>query len=153
MNSEHLSRALAVYQGSDADATRRLYDDLEALGPRGSIAMNLFRACKCSERAKAYRRRAHKDAAYDRKQWSMGMLANALQTHAGALGMSWGWGLDEAQPLHRYVLYVDTPNGQVSFHSEARGIGPVYPGQWDGQRGVAAARVCAFAAAVLEAGQ
>ena len=47
--------SLDVYRASDGEATKRLYVELELLGPAGVIALNLFRACKNSERAKAYR--------------------------------------------------------------------------------------------------
>jgi hypothetical protein len=44
-----------VYEGSNGDATRVLYARLEALGPIGAIAVNVFRAHKSSARAKVYR--------------------------------------------------------------------------------------------------
>lgn len=61
--------------------------------------------------------------------------------------MTWGWGIDDPLdpidfeyctyiPRNRpiEVLYVDLPTGQVSFHSPQRGIGPKYPGTWDGMQ-------------------
>ena len=45
----------AIYEGSNGDATRALYEHLQTLGPAGVIALNLFRAQKCSTRAKLYR--------------------------------------------------------------------------------------------------
>lgn len=140
---------LQVYQGSDGDATTALYRRLEALGPAGAVAMNLFRAQKNSTRAKAYRRRSHKGAAYDRKQWAMGNLVEILQQHAEALGLRWGWKFDPTQEYHQALLYVDIPTGQCSFHTAARGGGPDYPGNWDGVRDAVPGRICSWCARLL----
>ena len=115
---------IAVYQGSDGDATKALYAQLEQLGPIGAIALNLFRAQKNSERAKKYRggnsRGRYRDQAYDRKAWAMGNLAQALTAHAQSIALSWGWGIDAEQAYHTVVLYIDLPTGQVSFHTDRR---------------------------------
>ncbi len=143
-----LGYVVGVYEGSSGDATKALYERLEKLGPIGVIALNLLRAQKNSARAKVYRR-SYKSLAYDRKQWAMGNLANALADHADALELRWGWGVDAAQEHHRVVLYVDLPTGQVSFHTDLRGDGPDYPADWDGVPGQSPARICRFAAQVL----
>ncbi len=148
---------LDVYKASDGEATKALYARLEAAGPIGIIAMNLFRACKCSERAKAYRggirgRGSFKSMAYDRKAWSMQNLATALAEHGAALGFAWGWKEDPETLFGErasWVLYIDTPQGQCSFHSPDRGAGPDYPSGWDQQRGMTTQRVIDFAGAVL----
>jgi hypothetical protein len=140
-----------VYQGSDGEATKALYERLERLGDVGHVAVNLFRACKSSERAKTYRGGRYRGAAYDRKQWAMDNLATMLGKRAAPLGVVWGWGVDDKQSYHRHVLYVDIPTGQVSFHCGWRGEGPDYPGQWDGQRGQAADRICRWCARLLAA--
>lgn len=150
-----IARIFAIYEGSDGEATKALYAQLEQCGPIGIVALNLFRACKNSGRAKVYRggqrgRGSFKGMAYDRKQWAMDNLADVLSENAEALGIRWGWGLDPKQEFHRDVLYVDLPNGQVSFHTAGRGDGPDYPGEWDGQAGMSPQRTCAFAAQVLE---
>jgi hypothetical protein len=132
---------LRIYRGSDGDATAALYRDLEALGPVGAVAVNLFRACKASERAKTYRRDFSREA-YGRKQWAMDNLCNALTEHAAVIGDRWGWGVDDKQPVHRHVLYIDLPTGQVSFHSAVRGRGPDYAGAWDGRPAQSADRIC-----------
>lgn len=44
-----------IYDGSDGDATKALYERLAKLGAIGEIALNLFRAHKNSARAKVYR--------------------------------------------------------------------------------------------------
>lgn len=95
--------------------------------------MNLFRACKCSGRAKVYRGRTYKDLAYGRKVYSITNLCRELKTHAESLGIVWGWKEDKQQTFHRWVLYVDIPVfGQVSFHNADRLAGPDYPKEWDG---------------------
>jgi hypothetical protein len=146
----------AIYEGSDGDRTKALYERLMALGPAGVVATNVFRACKNSERAKKYRggngRGRYRDQAYERKQWALDNLAKALERHAADLGVGWGWGIDDKQDYHRHVLYVDLPSGQVSFHTEARGSGPDYPGQWDGVRGASASRACSYAKRVMDGG-
>ena len=149
--SEHIEYVAKVYAGSDGDITRALYDRLTALGPAGIIATNLFRAKKTSSRAKVYRRRAHKERSYDTKQWAMGNLARVLTEHAEALDISWGWANDPEQAFHAIVLYVDLPTGQVSFHTNVRGIGPDYHGHWDGMRGTAADRILRWCARLLSA--
>jgi hypothetical protein len=152
-----LSAIFAIYRGSNGEATRALYAELEQkLGPIGKVAVNLFRACKCSERAKLYRRgRGYKTAAYERKDWSIRNLATALHVeHAGQLlHIRNGWGIDAAlqarEDPHYHVLYVDLPTGQVSFHNAARYDGPDHPGEWDGAAGQSADRICRFVAQLL----
>lgn len=136
-----------IYEGSDGEATKALYAELARRGPVGIVAVNLFRASKCSERAKRYRggipgQGSYKDMAYRRKQWSLENLDTALAQHAEGLGVRWGWKLDPEQPWHKWVLYIDLPGiGQVSFHTDRRGAGPGYAGEWDGVRGASPDRI------------
>ena len=146
-----LAEVLRVYEGSDGNATTTLYKSLESFGPAGFVALNLFRANKCSQRAKVYRGRRFKDSAYDRKQWSMNNLCGALGEHATSLGIVWGWGQDTEQVYHNWVLYVEIPTGQVSFHTDHRGSGPDYPKPWDGIRNVSPQRVCMWIAQLYAA--
>ena len=145
-----------VFQGSDGAATTLLYERLESHhGSIGLIAVNLFRAQKGSSRAKVYRggdgRGSFRGKAYDRKQWAMDNLCRLLESHSELAGIArWGWGEDPQQRFHRHVLYIDLPTGQVSFHTESRGPGPAYPGQWDGARDVAADRILRWTAALLD---
>jgi hypothetical protein len=153
-----IAEIYAVYDGSDGDATKALYERLEAIGPIGIVATNLFRAQKNSARAKVYRGGGHRGAAYDRKDWAIGNLAKALGEHAEALGIRWGWGLDPGQPFHKHVLYVDLvlgewSGGQVSFHTAPRGDGPDYPGEWDQIPNASVQRILGFCARVLEAAE
>lgn len=145
-------KAIEVYEGSDGEVTRAYYEELYDRGPIGLVAVNLFRAQKCSARAKVYRGGLRgvgrfKDMAYDRKNWSMANLCKALVEHGATLGIRFGWKEDPGQEYHGWVLYVDLPQGQVSFHAATRGEGPDYPGEWDGQRR-SAERIIEFCDAV-----
>jgi hypothetical protein len=131
-------KAIEVYKGSDGDQTRAFYAMLEQRGPIGKIAVNLFRAVKCSSRANVYRggirgQGSYRSMAYDRKNWAIANLCTILQDHAADWGIGWGWKQDPVQEYHDWVLYVDLPDGlgQVSFHAATRGVGPDYPFEWD----------------------
>jgi hypothetical protein len=144
-----LIEIMQVYEGSNGDATKALYDRLTALGPVGIVATNLFRAHKNSARAKVYRGGGYRGQAYERKQWAMDNLARELAAHGDVLQGAWGWAEDAKQEYHRWVLYVDLPTGQVSFHTAARGEGPDYTKPWDGVRDAGAGRICSWIAAVF----
>lgn len=143
----------AVYKGSNGEATKAFYAQIETKGGVGILAVNLFRACKASERAKLYRGRArgrgsYRSMAYEKKEWSIGNLCEALTEDA--VGISWGWGVDQAlrdrDDPHHHVLYIDLPTGQVSFHTGSRLAGPDYAKGWDGVRGASAERICRWIA-------
>lgn len=123
--------AIEIYAGSDGFKTREMYAALKALGPEGEVATNLFRAQKCSSRAKVYRGRGYRAEAYARKAWTVGNLVGTLTQHATELGITWGWKIDPNQEVHQWVLYVETPHGQASFHMPERGSGPDFAGEWD----------------------
>jgi len=146
------SDILAVYEGSNGDATKALYADLEKLGPAGIVAVNVFRASKTSGRAKVYRGSRYKGAAYDTKQWSIDNLVKALTEHGDLLRVCWGWKQDPRQEFHKWVFYCDLPGmrGQISFHTSSRGDGPDYPGEWDGVRDVGPQRICRWIADLFE---
>jgi hypothetical protein len=147
----------AVYAGSDAEATKALYARLEERGPLGLIAVNLLRAHKASTRAKVYRggvrgRGSFKSLAYKKKEWSLRQLCEVLCESA----IVSGWKEDPAQEFHRWVLYVDLPTGQVSFHSAAPiklpaldGGYRMYSGEWDGQH-LSGERIIRFAQTLLD---
>jgi hypothetical protein len=150
-----LSIIIGIYQGSNGEATKMLYRDLEAYGPIGKIAVNLFRAAKCSERAKMYRKgRGYKTDAYARKDWSIKNLTAVLDAERDNHRFNWGWAIDEALQYradpHHHILYVDLPTGQISFHVGQRYDGPDFDGKWDGVRDVQAQRVCRFVAEVFK---
>jgi len=66
-----------------------------------------------------------------REEISRRRACAALAEHGEALGIAYGWKRDPLAFTNPWVLYVDLPNGQVSFHSPARGEGPDYAGEWD----------------------
>ena len=126
-----------AYHGSDAAATRRLHRKLESFGHEGRIAAELLRAQKASARAKKYGfarpsrgATSYREHSYDRKADRIVGICALLTEDSCKL--RWGWGHDTACGQAAWVLYVDLPNGQVSFHSERRHQGPDYPGEWDG---------------------
>lgn len=141
---------MQVYTGSDGDATKALYERLKAFGPAGIVATNLFRACKASERAKQYRGGGYRGMAYEKKSWSIGNLSAALRDHAGTLGITWGWGKDAKAVNFEYVVYIDLPTGQISFHNNGRFDGPAYDKPWDGVKEQAPTRICQWIKKILE---
>lgn len=142
--------ALDVYTGSDGEVTKAYYAELEKFDSIGLVALNLFRAQKCSKRAKGYRRRAHKESAYDRKNWSLEQLCQVLKLRGAELGIGYGWKQDLKTIGFEWVLYVDLPQGQVSFHSAVRLEGPDYAGDWDKTK-LSAERILAFCDSVTGA--
>ena len=142
-----------VYSASDGALTKRFYAELETRGFIGRVAVALFRAHKCSSRAKVYRggirgKGSFKSMAYDRKAWSLAQLCELLERE-NPMGIVWGWKRDPMGGPHAWVLYVEIPTGQVSFHSPDRGKGPDYQGEWDGLRGAGEGRVVEFCRSVL----
>jgi len=144
-----------IYDGSDGDATKALYVQLATLGPVGAIAINLLRAQKASSRAKVYRggirgQGSYKSMAYERKEWALSLLCTILEQCAPDVGLVYGWQHDDATPGYPWVLYVNLPTGQASFHAPRRGVGPTYVGVWDGVRDVSADRIVRWVQAVLD---
>lgn len=147
----NLADVTKVYEGSDGEATRALYERLNQLAPRGPIAVHLMRLSKASGRAKAYRGR-FVGVAYDKKDWAIGELCRALREDGEAAGVtSWGWGRDEKAVNFENVMYVDVPGGgQVSFHTHHRRDGPDYAGAWDGVVGAGPRRIIRWVEAILD---
>lgn len=147
-----IAEVIRTYQGSDAEATKALYAELEALGHMGLLATNVFRACKASERAKSYRggdsKGRFRAQAYERKRWAMEKIVETLAKQT-ELGIPWGWQKDPEEKIFSWVLYIETPTGQISFHTGLRGPGPTFPGVWDGLPRRAPDRVCRWAARLL----
>lgn len=138
-----------IYSGSDGEATKALYAQLATHGPIGEVATNLFRAMKSSERAKVYRGGGYRGMAYERKNWALSNLTAMLVQHASALRLVYGWQRDEDTPGYPWVVYVDLPTGQVSFHAPSRGDGPDYAGAWDGIKGVSADRIVRWCQSIV----
>lgn len=131
--------AVDIFHGSDGQLTRMYLARLEGLVEEGKIAAELFRAQKSSARAKQYPGR-FKDYAYDRKSEVLEKLTAQLEAYGR---FQWGWKSDPNQPYAPWVLYIDLPQGQVSFHALDRGDGPDYPGDWDRQH-VSSERILQF---------
>jgi hypothetical protein len=145
-------RAREVFDGDDAAKTRAYYAAIERRGAIGEFAANLMRAQKASTRAKRYRGGisgvgSFSDLAYQRKGECLTRLCDSLLKPElrGFAGepVRWGWKVDPTQPFAKWVLYVDLPNGQVSFHSTERFGGPDYPAEFDGAH-ASAERIIAF---------
>lgn len=70
------------------------------------------------------------ELAYEKKDECIELLCPLLECDDG--GMKWGWGRDDNQPFAKYVIYIELPCGQVSFHCLSRYEGPDFLGEWDG---------------------
>ncbi len=149
-------KAREVFDGSDAATTRAYYAALERRGPIGEFAANLMRAQKASTRAKRYRGgisgvASFSDLAYQKKTESLIRLCESLMKYGGievlkyggGEPLHWGWKIDPNQPHAKWVLYIDLPHGQVSFHSTERFGGPDYPAEFDGAH-ASAERIISF---------
>jgi hypothetical protein len=145
--------ATLAYRGSDSALTRRTLRALEARGQPGRIAAALFRCQKASSRAKVYRggpdgsQASYTELAYRNKGAALQALSRLLAEDG--TGLAWGWGTDGTTDFAPHVLYVETPKGQVSFHSTERFSGPAYGGAWDGIVDASVNRILAWCDALL----
>lgn len=118
-------RAHEVFLKNKADLTKQYYEAMNALGPRGELAVALLRALKRSKRQTGfgYRRISkRKTETYDHADayaWAITELIRVLLNHADWLGYKWGW-------LAGF-LYIDLPTGQVHFTCEDRSLCPDHP--------------------------
>jgi hypothetical protein len=103
-----------VYKQQNGDITKAYYAEMNAKGYAGMLAVALFRAQKRSDAAKRYRNHFSGDA-YDVKNWSLEQVVAILTRHD--FGFEWGWKEDPHTPGFTWVLYVDLPTGQCSFHT------------------------------------
>lgn len=129
-------KAIEVFSQNNGDVTKAYYAELNSRGPFGEIATALFRAQKRSSRAKDYKRGKFRRAAYDVKSWSISEVCRLLTDYRDTVGITFGWKQDPRVLFGEkasWVLYVDLPQGQVSFHSPDRGNGPDYKGNWCGE--------------------
>jgi hypothetical protein len=97
------------------EATKALYARLEACGVQGFLAVQLFRACKSSERAKVYRggnrQGSYRRQAYDRKQWS-------LRRSRSRPGLSGEWDGRPGQSASRVCVWVARILGSVEVSAD-----------------------------------
>ena len=130
-----MSRTLKAFSSSDGSFVTSLTADLCRRGASGAVACTLFRAFNNSQRAKKVRRRSYgksRNERYSQKNESLTNLSSAIEAFRPDL--VWGWKKDYSTPGFEWVIYVELPTGQVSFHSRNRGNGPDYAGDWDGER-------------------
>jgi hypothetical protein len=137
--------AKEVFDGTDGDVTRNYYTELNAKGLYGQLTTALFRAQKRSVAAKRYRGRKYTQAAYSVKNWSLSEICRICQLIPEIV---WGWKYDAKTVNFEWVLYVETPHGQVSFHSGERLEGPDFPNEWDGQK-VCRERILRFCDSIM----
>lgn len=131
-----MKSAAQVFHQSDGEVTKAYYAEMNARGLEGQLAVALFRAQKRSTAAKKYRRGVWRRDAYDVKNWSLSEVCRILTAMDDRLAAPrWGWKRDPNTPGFEWVLYVDLPTGQCSFHSADRLNGPNYPGEWDSGHG------------------
>jgi hypothetical protein len=122
--------ARSVFDQNNGDVTKAYYATMNQKGYRGMLAVALFRAQKRSTAAKKYKGRGYRQDAYEVKNWSLTEICKVLRNWEGS-GMTWGWGRDLHTPGFTWVLYVDLPTGQCSFHCADRAAdGPDYTGKW-----------------------
>jgi hypothetical protein len=125
--------AQTVFNQQNGEVTKAYYAEMNSKGLPGQLAVALFRAQKRSTAAKKYRRGRFTRDAYDVKNWSISEVCRILDTMAAfESAPQWGWKRDSKTPGYEWVLYVDLPTGQCSFHSPQRLSGPDYLKDWDG---------------------
>ena len=140
-----------IYEGSNGHDTSAYFAQLRRAGLAGLLALHLFRASKTSTRAKRvrggpdYGALRYRDLAYRAKNLALQDLVALLEAHPL---FPYGWGTDPSFGLSRSVLYVDLPQGQVSFHTTMRLSSVKYPGTWD-RTYDSTPRILAFCDAVL----
>lgn len=137
--------AQQVFDQNNGDVTKSYYSELNSKGLHGQLATALFRAQKRSTAAKHYKGRRYTQAAYEVKNWSLSEICRICQLMPGIV---WGWRHDPKTINFEWVLYCETPFGQVSFHSHDRLDGPDFPGEWDGAR-VCRERILRFCDSVM----
>lgn len=139
-----------VFNQQDGDVTKSYYARLNNISLEGELAVALFRAQKRSTAAKKYRGRKFTRGAYDVKNWSLGEICRiAKQLNSIGNAIVWGWKRDPNTPGYEWVLYVNLPTGQCSFHSATRLDGPDFTGEWD-SRIESRTAICRFCDTIWE---
>jgi hypothetical protein len=135
-------QAARIFSQNNGDTTKAYYAEMNSRGPMGQLAVALFRAQKRSTAAKKYRGGRFTRDAYDVKNWSLSEICRILGSFPHDI--AWGWQRDPNTPGFEWVLYVELPTGQCSFHSADRLAGPDFTGKWDGNRGGSLTNILAF---------
>ncbi len=138
-----------THRTCEVEITSGVYQALQAHGTLGYVALNLFRASQCNLDVKQTTGRRLSREAYERKIWSISLLAETLKQHADKLHLQWGWSVDEAEPRFKHILFVELPTGQVSFNTDKRSLGPKLKANLDGQKGQSGVRICEFVTQIL----
>lgn len=124
--------AQAVFNQQNGDVTKAYYAKMNTKGLEGQLAVALFRAQKRSTAAKKYRGRRFTRDAYEVKNWSLSEICRILDAmQAFELAPVWGWKRDPLTPGYEWVLYIELPTGQCSFHCSQRLNGPDFCGEWN----------------------
>jgi hypothetical protein len=139
-----MNSAKEIFNQQNGDVTKGYYAEMNKKGLPGQLAVALFRSQKRSTAAKKYGRSRFRRDAYDVKNWSISEVCRILGTmQAFESAPQWGWKRDPNTPGYEWVLYVDLPTGQCSFHTADRLNGPDYAGEWDGV-GMSEERICRY---------
>jgi hypothetical protein len=152
-------RANEIFWTSDAQKTKTYYAALAKRGPAGDLAINLMRAQKSSTRAKQYHGGirgvgSFRDLAYAAKNGAILNLCQVLDRHGRRLKIRFGWKRDPLVVFGcrpSWVLYIDLPQGQVSFHSPEQLSAHAYHGDWDHEH-KSEERILAFCDSVYDHG-
>lgn len=138
--------ANAVMDRRDSEQTMDFVTALSMRGSEGALAVSLFQDQYASMKAKTYRRRSHTSSTYDRKNVALDRLGHwcGIILEDG----QWGWKRDKNMPSFPWVLYVEIPTGQASFHTKERRTGPRYRKEWDGER-TSRERICRWCDQVM----
>lgn len=130
--NENINRVSEAFYTFNAPLSRRLCQDLDAMGPMGQLASLLFKAGKASKQARSYQgkapvsRRPYCDYSKDRMKEMLMKAVCLLDAHAKPLGISWGWRANDKPDSPPWVLSIDLPNGQVTYGLPDRLMGPDY---------------------------
>jgi len=118
-------KARSIFKARDSKATMEFCTELATRGIDGAVAVSLYQVQYSSSRAKKYRRDG-RQSSYARKNQVLSRVPHWLK----ASSIPFGWGHDRSTIAYPWVLYVDLPTGQCSFHNQSRGPGPDYLGKW-----------------------
>lgn len=136
--------ARSVFELNHPEKTKEFYAKISESGGIGFIAVALYRVQKYSMMAKTFPYRGKKGKrfiSYAKKNYRIESLVETLIKYPDA-GVTFGWGIDNKKSKNKWVLYVDLPNGQVSFHTPiGRLAGPDYAAGWCGVIGASERRI------------
>ena len=130
--NENINRVSEAFSTSNAPLSRRLCNDLDSMGPMGQLASLLFKAEKARKQANSYSgeapvsRRQYRDYSQDRLREMLIKTVCLLDAHAKAMGVDWGWRIDDKSDSPTWLLCIELPTGQVTYRLSGRCMGPEY---------------------------